>query len=82
MLFTDFKNSKQFMKYSRSKLEATIGSLYEAQTKTTKKGYFIKNLSFPTFLEINTSNFQEIFLAILRKFSWKKFLIIKKNVFI
>ena len=34
MLFTDFKNSKLFMRYSRSKSETTTGSLWEAQTKT------------------------------------------------
>ena len=28
------KNSKQFLRYSPSKSEATIGFLYEAQTKT------------------------------------------------
>ena len=61
MLFTDFKNSKYFLRYSRSKWEATIGSLWEAQTKTAKIGYFTKNLSSPMFFEITTSNFQEIF---------------------
>ena len=37
MLFTDFKNSKYFLRYDRLKSEATTGSLWEAQTKTAKK---------------------------------------------
>ena len=49
------------MRYSRSKSEATIGSLWEAQTKTAKIDYFTKNLSSTTFFEITTSNFQEMF---------------------
>ena len=57
MPFTDFKISKQFLSYSRSKSEATIGSLWEAQTKTAKIDYFTKNLSSPTFFEITTSKF-------------------------
>ena len=44
--------------------EATTGTLWEAQTKTVKKDYFIKILSPPRFFEINTSNFQEMFLII------------------
>ena len=64
MLFTDFKNSKKFLRYSRSMLEATIGSLWEAQTKIAKKDYFTKILSPPRFFEINTSIFQEMFLDI------------------
>ena len=39
---------------------------YEAQTKTAKKDYFTKILS-PRFFEINTSNFQEMFLDIFKK---------------
>ena len=62
MLFKNFKKSKYILRYSRSKLETTIGSLWEAQTKTAKIDYFTKNLSPPTFFEINTSNFQEMFL--------------------
>ena len=50
MLFTDFKNSKLFLIYSWSKSEATVGFLWEAQTKTAKIDYFTKNLSPPTFL--------------------------------
>ena len=57
MLFTDFRNSKQFLRYGLSKSEATEGSLWEAQTKTPKVDYFTKNLSPPTFFEITTSNF-------------------------
>ena len=57
MHFTDFRNSKQFLRYDRSKLEATTGTLWEAQTKTAKKDYFTKILSSPRFFEINTSNF-------------------------
>ena len=38
-----------------------------------KKDFFTKNLSFPNFFEINTSNFPEMFLAVFRKFSWKIF---------
>ena len=55
-----------------SKLEATIGSLWEAQTTTAKIDFFTKNLSSPTFFEINTSNFQEMFLNIFKKFCRKK----------
>ena len=62
MLFTDLKSSKQLLRYSRSKSEATIGSLWEAQTKTAKIDYFTENLSSPSFFEITTSNFQEMFL--------------------
>ena len=84
MLFTDFRNSKQFLRYDRSKSEATTGSLWEAQTKTAKKDYFTKILSPPRFFEINTSNFKDMFLNILRKFFGKEFpknlkKIIKKN---
>ena len=39
-----------------SKLEATIGYLWEVKTKTATKDYFIKNLS-QTFFKITTSNF-------------------------
>ena len=52
------------MKYSRSKSETRTGSLWEAQTKITKINYFTKNLSPPTLFEINTSNFQEMFLDV------------------
>ena len=44
MLFTDFKNLKEFLRYDRSQSEATTGSLWEAQTKTAKKDYFTKVL--------------------------------------
>ena len=44
---------------------STIGSLWEAQTKTAKISYFTKNLS-STFFEITTSKFQEVFLNIFR----------------
>ena len=66
MLFTNFKNSKKILTYSRSKSKATIGSLWEAQTKTAKIDYFTKNLPPPTFFEITTSNFEETFLAIFK----------------
>ena len=79
MLFTNFKNSKQFLRLSRSKSEATTGSLWEAQTKTAKKDYFNKILSFPRFFEINTLNFQEMFLDIFKKFCWKEFLKIQQR---
>ena len=61
------------MRYSGSKSEATVGSLWEAQTKTAKIDYFTKNLSSPTFFEITTSNFQKMFLDIFRKFLQKEF---------
>ena len=67
MIFTDFKTSKQFLRCIRSKSEAKIGSLWEVQTKTAKKDYYTKNLSHPTFFEITTSNFKEMFLATFRK---------------
>ena len=73
MLFTDFKKSKQFLRYSQSKSEVTIGSLWEALTKTAKIDYYTKNLSSPTFFEITTSKFQEVFLEIFRKFHQKEF---------
>ena len=76
MLFTDFRNSKYFFRNDRSKSEATTGTLWEAQTKTVKKDYFTKILSSPRLLEINTSNFQEMFLDIFKKFCRKK---LKKN---
>ena len=47
----------RFLRYGRSKSEATIGSFWNAQTKTAKKDYFTKNLSCPTLFEINTLNF-------------------------
>ena len=55
-------------------------------TKTATLDYFNKNLSSPRFFEINTSNFQEMFLDIFKKFCQKelKKIIIKinkKNVF-
>ena len=68
MLFTDFRNSKKNLRYDWSKSEATTGSLWEAKTKTVKKDYFTKILSPPRFFEINTSNFQEMFLDIFKKF--------------
>ena len=71
MLFTDFRNSKQFLRYDRSKSEAITGSLWEAQTKTAKKYYFTKILSPPRLFEINTSNFQEMFFDIFKKFCRK-----------
>ena len=58
MFFTDFKNSKLLLIYSRSNSETKTSSLWEAQTKTAKIDYFSKNLSPPTFFQINTSNFQ------------------------
>ena len=68
------------MKYSSSKWEATTGSLWEAQTKAAKIDCFTKNLFPPTDFEINTSNFQEIFLDIFKKFRLKEFKkIYKKN---
>ena len=45
MLYTDFKNSKQFLRYSKTKSESTTDYLCEAQTKTTKKDYFTRNVS-------------------------------------
>ena len=67
------------MRYDRSKSEATTGTLWEAQTKTAKKDYFTKILSPPRFFEINTSNFQEMILDILRKFYRKNFFKNLKN---
>ena len=67
------------MRYDRSKSEATKGSLWEAQTKTVKKDYFIKILSPPRFFEIFTSNFQEMLFDIFKKFHQKFFLKIEKK---
>ena len=51
----------------------------EAQTKTAKIDYFTKNLFPTTFFEINTSNFQETFLDMLKKFCRKEFQKNKQN---
>ena len=56
------------MKYSKSKSEAKIGALWEAQTKTAQIDCFTKNQYPPMFFEINTSNFQGMFLNILKSF--------------
>ena len=40
VFFTDFKNAKYILRYSRSKSEAIIGSLWKAQTKAAKKRLF------------------------------------------
>ena len=69
MLFTYIKSSKIFLRYSTSKSEATLGSLWEAQTKTAKKDFFTKNLSFPMFFEINTSTFRKCSVQYLEKLS-------------
>ena len=49
-------------------------------TKTPKIDYFTKNLSSPTFFEINTSNFQEMFNDIFKKFCRKEFLKTLKKI--
>ena len=49
--------------------------------KTAKIDYFTKNISPPRFFEINTSNFQEIYLAFFRKNFLKEFKEIKKQKF-
>ena len=61
------------------KSEATTGSLWEAQNITVKKDYFTKILSSPRFFEINTSNFQEMFLGMFKKFCQKEFFFNKKQ---
>ena len=73
------------MRYNWSKSEATTGSLWEEQTKTAKIDYFTKNLSHPRFFELETSNFQEMFLYIFknsvgRNFSKNFEVFISKNV--
>ena len=78
MVFTDFNNKKQFLRYIRSKWEATIGSFWEGQTKIAKKDYFTKNLYSLTFFEINTSNFQDMLFKVLQNFVRKNVLKIKK----
>ena len=45
------------MRYKGSKSEATIGSLWKAQTKIAKKDNFTKNLSPPSFFKQSSSNF-------------------------
>ena len=57
MPFYRFFKIQKFLRYSRSKSETTTGSLWDAHTKTAKISYFTKNLSPPTFFEINTLNF-------------------------
>ena len=64
-----------------SKSETTAGSLWEAQTKTVKKDYFTEILSPPRFFEINTSNFQEMFLDIFKKSAGREFEKINKKKF-
>ena len=54
-----------------SKLEATTGSLWKAKIKIAKKTISQKIFS-PALFEINTSNFQEMFFAILRKIYQKE----------
>ena len=62
-----------------SKSKTTSGSLWEAQTKTAKKDYSTKILSPPRFFELETSNFQEMLLDMLKKCCRKEFeKIIKK----
>ena len=52
-----------------------------AKTKTEKINCFTKNLSPPMFFEIKTSNFQEMFLDILKNSIGQDFeKIIKKNL--
>ena len=46
---------------------------YLSISKTAKIDYFTKNLSIPMFLDINTSNFQKMFLVLLKKIYWKEF---------
>ena len=41
MLFTVLKNSNYFLRYDQSKSSRTTGSLWEGETKTAKKEYFI-----------------------------------------
>ena len=53
----------------------------EDTNKNVKKDYFVKNLS-STFFEINTSNFQGMFLAIFRKFCRNRIKKIKNKNFI
>ena len=48
-------------------------------SKNRKKGYLTKNICFPKFYEINTSNYKEIFLAILKKLCNEKIKKIKIN---
>ena len=85
-LFTDSKNwfilqvQKYFLIFSQSKSEATIGSLWKAQTKTAKKDYFTKHLSTCRFFEICTSNFNELFLVTFRKLCLYKIEKIKKLI--
>ena len=50
-----------------SKLKATIGYPWEAQTIIAKKDYFTKSLYHPMFFKINTIYFQEMFLDISKK---------------
>ena len=61
-------------------MEATIDSLWEAQTKTTKKDYLTKNLFSPTFYDINTSKFQDMFLDMFKKSVGRNFLKIKNKI--
>ena len=63
MLFTDLKSSKQFLRNSKSKSEATIGSLLEALTKTAKKDYFNKNLSSKFFFNALSRTYLESLVA-------------------
>ena len=55
----------------KKKLFTPTDFLWEAQTKTAKKDYFTKIISPPRFFEINTSNFQEMFLDIFKKICQK-----------
>ena len=71
--FYRFRKLKIIFEIWPVKVGAYNSTLWEAQTKTAKKDYFTKILSSPRFFEINTSNFQEMFLDIFRKFCRKRF---------
>ena len=64
------------MRYSRSKLELSIGFLWQAQTRTANKDYFTKKLS-QTFKKCSLENLENSFGKNLKKLNYKNF--IKKN---
>ena len=65
-----FKSSKYFLRYSRSKSETTIGSLWEEQTKTGKNWKSLKIYLPLCFLRKLPQTFRICSLQYLKKFCW------------
>ena len=69
------------MRYKRSKSEATIGSLWKAQTKNAKIDHFTKNLSSPSFFKQLSSNFhKKSIIELKKKIECRKFFNFEKKI--